>query len=479
MPILRPTLKQHQAFQILQDKTTNFLLFGGAAGGGKSWLGCEWILTNCYLYPRTRWFIARKELKKLMGSTFQTWVKVCQHHKIPQSDWKLNSQFHYIEFTNGSRVDLLDVAYKPSDPDYTGLGSIEFTGGFGEEVGEWDFMAFDVLKTRLGRQLNEEYNLFPKFYLTCNPTRNWVYRIFYEPHKKGTLAPEYKFLQSLYKDNPHTAEIYSKQLETVSDATLKARLKDGLWEYSDDDMALFNYSAVIDLFSNAIPESKDKFFSGDIARFGSDKIVYGMFRGLNLYKIEERTKQSNMVTEQEIRDFLFKEVIPYKNTIIDEDGVGGGIIDHLQGINGFMGGRSPLLKNEDLTGNFTNSPASYITRPNYKNLRSQCYFNLADLVNNRRMSITAPVTERQKAQIIEELMQIKRVDNGVDAPLQVAPKDDIKEAIGRSPDYADMLMMRVYFEIGIPDRSGEFHMPNIELLQQKGINSPFGGIGWN
>lgn len=415
-----------------------------------------------------------------MASTYQTWVKVTRHHNIPANDWTLNSQMHYIQFANGSRIDLLDVAYQPSDPEYERLGSIEFTGGFGEEVGEWDFKAFDTLKSRIGRQLNTEYGLTPpKFFLTCNPTRNWVYKVFYEPQKNGNLPANYKFIQSLYKDNPHTADIYAKQLETISDATLRARLRDGLWEYTTDDLAIFNYSAVLDLFTNRLEDSKDKYFSADIARFGSDKIVYGVWRGMNLIRLEDRSKQSIMQTENDIRDMLHKEFIPFKNAIIDEDGVGGGVLDHLEGINGFMGGRSPLSKSEDVRTNITNAPANYITKPNYKNLRSQCYFLLADAVNNRRISITAPVSEEIKYKIIEELMQIKRVDTGTDAPLQIIPKEDIKENIGRSPDYADTIMMRMYFVAAIPDTSHDFYMPPAEYLQQKGVTNPFGGIGWN
>jgi hypothetical protein len=130
-----------------------------------SWFGCEWLLTNCYKYPGSKWFIARKELKRLMASTYVTWVKVCKFHNIPADDWKLKSQYNYIEFTNGSRIDLLDVAHKPQDPLFERFGSLEFTGGWGEEVGEWEFLAFDVLKTRIGRHLNKEFNLVPpKFY---------------------------------------------------------------------------------------------------------------------------------------------------------------------------------------------------------------------------------------------------------------------------------------------------------------------------
>ena len=50
----------------LEDNETRYVIFGGAAGGGKSWLICEWLLTKCIQYPGSKWFIARGELKRLM-----------------------------------------------------------------------------------------------------------------------------------------------------------------------------------------------------------------------------------------------------------------------------------------------------------------------------------------------------------------------------------------------------------------------------
>ena len=59
-----------------------------------------------------------------MKSSYITWTKVCAYHKIPRDDWKLNGQYNYIEFLNGSRIDLLDLAYKPTDEMYERLGSL-------------------------------------------------------------------------------------------------------------------------------------------------------------------------------------------------------------------------------------------------------------------------------------------------------------------------------------------------------------------
>ncbi len=237
---LRPTLKQDEAWTKLNNTTTKFLLFGGGAGGGKSWLFCEWLLVSCYLYPNSRWFISRNELKRLMNSTFITWGKVCKHHKIPLDDWSLDGKYNVIKFKNGSTIDLLDVSYKPTDQNFERFGSLEYNGGFGEEVSEWHFKAFDVLKSRISNTRNriivDEKDITPppKFGLSCNPSRGWVYRIFYKPFVAGDLRSQYAFIQSLYLDNPYTADEYGQQLDEIDDVATRQRLKDGNWEYDDE-----------------------------------------------------------------------------------------------------------------------------------------------------------------------------------------------------------------------------------------------------
>jgi len=319
---LKPTNKQFEALSYLRDNTTSFVVFGGGGGGGKSWLGCEWLMMMAIAYPNTRWFIGRKQLSNLMASTYLTWIKVCKYHNF--EDFTLNGQQHFIQLGNGSRIDLVDLKYNPSDPLYEDLGSYEFTGGFIEEAGEIDFKAFDVLKTRIGRHLNKEYNLPAKIFITCNPKKNWLYELVYKPAKTGTLSKEFAFIQSLYKDNPHTASDYEKMLSSITDKVLKERLMFGNWEYDDDSVSLMKYDNILDLFTNTVTTtvSTPKYIVADVARYGSDRTVISLWKGLLCEKIITKEKQGVDVTANDIKELAKQEFVPFSNILIDDDGIG-------------------------------------------------------------------------------------------------------------------------------------------------------------
>lgn len=429
---LRPTIKQTQAYEALNNKEIDTVFFGGGAGGGKSWWICETRLINAIRYPGYKSFIGREELKRLMQSTFVTFTKVCQYHKIPQGTWKLNGQYNYIEFQNGSRIDLLDLKFLPTDPLYERFGSLEYTDGAIEEAGEVHFMAYDVLKTRVGRHKNREFGLHPTLAITGNPKKNWTYSIFYKPFRDGTLPKNQAFIQALYNDNEYTAEDYAKQLRQISDKSTKQRLMFGNWEYDDDPTALIKYENIVDLFTNTIEASIEKFITADIARFGRDRTVIKVWRGLECYLIKTFTKQGLDVTAEEIKKLERDENVPRSHILIDEDGVGGGVIDLLPGAKGFIANSVPI--------------ESKYKKENYANLKAQCTYLLADYINNHKISITN-VEQIVKDLIIAELEQIKSKDADKDGKRKIIGKEEIKEVLGHSPDYADNLMMRMWFEL--------------------------------
>ena len=42
-----PNKKQFEAIKFLNDDTTTEILYGGGASGGKTFLGCAWIIMSC------------------------------------------------------------------------------------------------------------------------------------------------------------------------------------------------------------------------------------------------------------------------------------------------------------------------------------------------------------------------------------------------------------------------------------------------
>lgn len=443
------------------DKITKYILFGGGAGGGKSWLGCEWLIVMCYQYPKSKWFIGRKELKRLMASSYETFKKVCSFHNIPDKDWKLNGQYNYIEFFNGSKIDLLDVNFVPTDPLFERFGSLEYTGGWLEEAGEIDFKAFDVLKTRVGRHLNKEYGLHPKLLITANPKKGWLKRLFYNPFKNGTLGKAYSFIRSLYSDNNYTSDIYGEQLNEISDKATRDRLRDGNWDYDDDKACLVKGEAIDDLFTNTV-EDGDKFATLDIARFGKDSTKLYLWKGFKNYKRYTWFFQDTEITAQKVKEVLEEEKIPYSRVIADEVGVGGGVIDKLRGINGFIANSSPLeqldakpnmvVKNGKLVNIFP--------KENFKTLKDQCGYMLADKINERGMSLDVE-DESERELISEEISELKDYCPDEDGKKRLVPKDIIKENIGRSPDDLDNLIMRMWFELSkLPSQSTSIYIPN-------------------
>lgn len=398
-----------------------------------TWLGCEWLMVMCYKYPNSKWFLGRKELKRLLQSTYVTWRKVMKWHNIPASDWNYNGALNYIEFTNGSRIDLLDLAHQPRDPDFERFGSLEYTGGFIEEAGEVKEKCKEVLQTRIGRHMNKEYKLLPKMLLTFNPNKGWLYRTVYRPDKEGALDKDSVFIKALYTDNSYTAKDYGTMLSKLKNKATKERLMYGNWEYDDDKSGLFEYDTILDLFTNTAEESDNKFISGDVSRKGRDKMPIGVWQGLKCYKIIEipdKIRRSTKESAEFIMELADKEKVRYSHIVLDEDGVGGGVVDNIPQCKGFINGSKPILTKKEKRKLEKNEYSA-----NYGNLKTQCYFKLAELAEQGKIEIDVNGNEDMKQTIIEELEQVKQKDLDKDEKrIYLVSKDKIKEAIGRSPD---------------------------------------------
>lgn len=231
------------------------------------------------------------------------------------------------------------------------------------------------------------------------------------------------------------------------DATEKRRLLEGNWKISQDDLALCEFEKVNDIFSNILAPSPKKYIVCDHARFGEDFCTIKVYEGMKVVKMHVLTTSDTNVILSYINTERKAYNIGVSSIIIDQDGTG--VVDALK-CKTFLGGSSPI---EVTRG----------AKPNYPNLKTQCAYMLCEeYVNKNLISIDLDniyvngekASEVMKggelhsieAMIKQDLRAIKR-KQGIDGKRMIISKEEQKQILGRSPDFADNLSMRMYFEL--------------------------------
>lgn len=256
---------------------------------------------------------------------------------------------------------------------------------------------------------------------------------------------DYACFQFTSYDNPHVdpAEIDKAKEEVAYDVFKQEYLA----EYIDFQGALFNYGALVDVFSNTVDRTASKYLIVDIADDGSDRTIFSFWEGLVEYKrlSFERLNTENII--EKIREYAAEDRIPFSNIAVDAIGVGAGVAKSamLDGIIGFKSSYAPIKTDENIIAlpNVGTVPGAKFTS-DYRNLRCQCLFVLSDHVNNHK--IASEVDGLGKEMVIEELSLYQDVSKG-DTKRMATPKEDVKEMLGRSPDDSDTWIMRMYFVV--------------------------------
>lgn len=414
------TKKQTQAIDYLTDKVTDYVGYGGAAGGGKSVIGCYWLMTLGYYLPGAKFFIGRDSIKDTRASVLKTWSDIAS--KVGFTAYKFNDIG--IFFDNGTEIELLDLTFYPyKDPMFERLGSKEYTAGWIEEASQVHYLAFEVLKTRVGRWKNEFVK--SKILCTFNPKKNWVDSTFYRPFVKSIETIDTRFVYALPIDNPYLPSDYMKRLYELKDEATKQRLLFGNFDYDDDPSALIDFKQITEMWDRQPQRNGRKYITADIARYGSDKAVVMAWDGFNIEEVLTFDLSSTTTLQNAIRALATKHGVIFQSIVCDEDGVGGGVVDTLR-CRGFV----------------NNSTANNTI---YANLKTECGYKLAELFD--KITISANVKSDVRDIINSELGQLKTYDADKDGKLKILPKDKIKENIGRSPDYLDNFIMRMYFDV--------------------------------
>lgn len=289
--------------------------------------------------------------------------------------------------------------------------------------------------------------------------------------KLAETDKDYECFHFTTADNP---SIDPRELAKAKEETdYETYRQEYLAEYIDNQGALFSYNCLVDVFSNTV-DNGGKYLIVDIADDGSDKTIFSFWDGLEEYKRDayERLNTENIIVK--IREYTALDRIPYSHVAVDAVGVGAGVASSsmLDGIIGFKGSYGAIKTDANIVRlpnvGYLNNAAALTS--DYKNLRSQCIFTLADFVNNHK--VASRVEGRFKEYIIEELSTYQDTSKG-DGKRMAMSKDEVKQIIGRSPDHSDTWQMRMYFEIMkkvVPDKGIEDNRVLEKQLNQFNIN---------
>ena len=209
-----------------------YTCYGGARGGGKSFVAREKAKLLALYYPGIQILLLRRtypELYKNHVLPLQQELKSKQKEKL--AIW--NTQDKIFTFSNGSKIVL---GYCDTEADVLQYQGQAYEAIFIEEATHFTEFQFNCLKecNRLSGQCKKQIK--PRMYLTCNPGgvgHVWVKRLFIDRDYAENENPEdYKFIPALVYENEYIMKNdpdYVKALESLPEDRKKAMLY-GDWD---------------------------------------------------------------------------------------------------------------------------------------------------------------------------------------------------------------------------------------------------------
>jgi phage terminase large subunit len=272
--------------------------------------------------------------------------------------------------------------------------------------------------------------------VASNPTRRtgYFYNIFNDPRQKGLWALRYIDANKAKSVTPASIEriikIYGKDHDYYRMKVL------GTFPLNDAT-ALFADYQVTEAHGRDLRFGEDDVvgISCDPARFGDDYTVFYIRKGC---RIIDRFQLKSMDT-MEVAKFGLDLFFTYRPSyyIIDVIGIGAGVVDRT---------KEELRKPENGKGKDVGKiievavNGTPVDEEKFYNIRAEMFWHLHDIIDTLSIEKETPLLD-------EELPQIQYFWSRGESLIQIVPKKDLKDILGRSPNDADALALLFYPDV--------------------------------
>jgi len=468
------TAKQNEFWRAMLTGKYRYMALGGAIRGTKTFTTLAILFMLMQRFPRSRYGVVRASLPDLRRTVVPSVEKFRENYlggwlgPLNQSKWTWTA-------LNGSKLILMAESLE-TDPDLDRFKGFETNGFLGEEANELNIKTHYKMIERAGSYIipptaeqqtainravasgMDQRSAFKKYgpeqpppmvFYTFNPADNWVRDVFYDPWHEGTLQAPFFYMPATILDNPFVTDEYLESLKNLPKEEYD-RFVRGIWGKVRAPNQLITTDMIVTA-KQVRPVDGIRKEGLDVAAYGGDIIVFAHINGNALEETEPMADDGS----KEITNIMWQRALERANDLgIDEEnytidvvGLGGGPADDLTAngfdVNRFVSGATPIEREVK---------PGVISMWKFADLRSQAYWEFREKL---RMGLFS-LKKHCPKELIQELTAHRyKITNRV---IQVLPKDKVKEEIGRSPDYADAVVMAAF---DWPERDENWTTPSV------------------
>jgi len=235
MPVVSVNYVPTEKQKIFHASTANEILYGGAAGGGKTKALIMDAFFRCSTYPKTTAVVFRRTYQELKDTDIKEALE-----SYPEAVCKYIAGNYEFRFVNGSKILFRHCETVQDKNKYRGI-EIQFL--YFDELTSFEQEIYDFLKTRL--RAKKSLGVVPIVRSASNPGdigHGWVKKMFvdagpymqiqtqeiYSEALRKTKKIRTQYIPALATENPHITEDYIFELESKPEA-LRNALLNGDW----------------------------------------------------------------------------------------------------------------------------------------------------------------------------------------------------------------------------------------------------------